>query len=158
MPARKPRMNRAFSIIEAMVAFVVLLIALSGLAAVTSFGAMQTRADQVEAAAIGQQYLSQLAAAVRAGGAPSSTSPSSSSSSSSSSQLGGGQTGNNQNGNGSGGQTPQTTPASFSVSNNGCPSVSSVNLLMRQCSVTVTWNDQGVQYDWTVSTYATQQQ
>jgi type II secretory pathway pseudopilin PulG len=146
-------MHRGFSIIEAMVAFVVLLIALSGLAAVTSFGAMQTRADQVEAAAIGQQYLSQLAAVVRAGGAPASTSTTSSSVV----QPGGGKSGNNQNGNGSGGQTTQTTP-SFSVSNNGCPSVSSVNLLMRQCSVTVTWNDQGVQYDWTVSTYATQQQ
>jgi Tfp pilus assembly protein PilV len=146
-------MHRGFSIIEAMVAFVVLLIALSGLAAVTSFGAMQTRADQVEAAAIGQQYLSQLAAVVRAGGAPASTSTTSWSVV----QPGGGKSGNNQNGNGSGGQTTQTTP-SFSVSNNGCPSVSSVNLLMRQCSVTVTWNDQGVQYDWTVSTYATQQQ
>ncbi len=145
-PARAPIGNssqRGSTVLEAMMAFVIVLIALPGLGSVTSLGAVKTNANEVQAVAAGQQYLDQLRDFIRThdSSAALPTPPTITIDQGQSFVSGG-----------------STAPiGSFTITSDGCPILASSFGLIRNCSVSVTWTDAGKSKSRTLVSYATQQ-
>lgn len=133
--------RRAFTIAESLLGFVIVLIALGGLFAASSFGAIKLNAEEAQAVAAGQQYLDQLRDSIRTqpSDAPLPAAPVIAVDPGKS-FVGG----------------SVAALGNFTIVNDGCPTVTG-SKLFRKCTVTVTWSDQGTTKTRTMVSYATQQ-
>jgi Tfp pilus assembly protein PilV len=136
----KKRCSRGFSVVESMVAMVLLtftILSLFGLIS-TSFGWTEQDSKRIQAVAASQQYLdavrqAQQNAALLPSAPTVNVDP------------GFGQTGHQL-----------TVTQSFNMVNNGCPLVASTKV-MHNCSVTTTWTESGVSKSLTVQSYVSEQ-
>ena len=134
--------KRGFSIIEAMLAFVVLLIAITGFFVATSssttgigmvpysFRNLNLSADDVQAYALAQQYMDNLRGAIELQQAGSPAGP----------PLPGPTTAPIDAGHSFLGGTINTSPGNFTLTNNGCPATPASSFI-RDCIVTVAWDE-----------------
>jgi hypothetical protein len=151
---------RAFSVIEALISFVVLLVAISGLFAAAgvqgtgagayAFGNLNTNSHEVEATAAAQEYMDELRDFIRvttlpvapATYPPLPTAPTVGIDPTGQSYFAGGSTSNLGN---------------FLLNHNNCPAVSG-SLVFRSCIVTATWSEKGSTKSVSITSYATMQQ
>ena len=138
--------RRGFTLIDALVAFIILLIAVIGLLAVLpfSFSNIETNADDVQAAAAAQKYMDALRGAL-AGAQPTpgpTTAPRTIGNSMAATST-----------------VPLPSPAPFQLSHSDCAPPASGNPggLLHDCIVTVTWSEQGVTKTIVLESYATNQ-
>ena len=134
------RMSRGFTVIESLIAMVLLtfsILSLFGLVS-SSFGYTEQDADRVQAVAASQQYLDALRQATQNGASlPSAPTVNV--------DLGFGQTGHQI-----------TATQTFAMANNSCPLISG-DKVMHNCSVTTTWTEAGATKTVTVQSYVSQQ-
>lgn len=124
-----------------MIALVILLIAMLGLAGATSFGAIRANADEVQALTAGQEYLEQLRDFIRnSDSAAPLPLPPVVAIQAGQSFVGG----------------TISDPGKFTITNDGCPPVDAGGIL-RRCTVTVSWAERGAAKSRSVVSYATQQ-
>lgn len=134
------RRTRGFSVIESLIAMVLLsfsMLSLFGLIS-TSFGFTEQDSERTQAIAASQQYLDAIRQATQnASALPSAPTVNV--------DLGFGQTGHQI-----------SASQTFSIANNGCPLVSGAKV-MHNCQVTTTWTQSGVTKTVTVQSYVSQQ-
>jgi Tfp pilus assembly protein PilV len=132
--------SRGFSVIESLIAMVVLTFAMLSLFGLVSasFGFTEQDSERIQAVAVSQQYLDALRQAVQNGNSlPAAPTVNV--------DLGFGQTG-----------SELAATQAFGISNNACPLISG-DKVMHNCAVTTTWNESGVTKTVTVQSNVSQQ-
>lgn len=136
----KKSISRGFTVIESMIALVLMtfaILSMFGLISAT-FGYTEQDSEHIQAVAAGQQYLDTLRQAVQNGQA-----------------LPSAPTINVDPGFGITGSQIAATQA-FSMTSNGCPLVAGA-ILLNDCSVTVSWTEAGAPKSVSIESYVSQQ-
>lgn len=142
---RTVRTARGFSIIEALISIMLLMIAILGILAAipSSFNNTVRDSERVQAVAAGQQYLDALQEYVTFNGSDANLpSPPAISA----------DAGGIFEGTGS----PAVSPGQFTITNNGCPAVSG-STAEYDCQVYVKWTENGVAREVDLESYVTSQ-
>lgn len=134
--------TRGFSIIEALISFVVVTLAVVALFGTLpfAFGRIQSNADTVQAYAAGQQFMDVVRNAVYDG----STAPTSTTA-----PIYAGRSYVN-------GST-LTATGTFTISRDSCPGFGASQPFLRHCTITVAWTEQGAAKSVTIDSYAVRQ-
>lgn len=145
MALNQLRSQRGFTIVEAIIAIVVLMIVALGLLAIlpTSFNDTVRDSERVQAVAVGQQYLDALTEYVTNNGVDTGL-PSAPTIAI--------DPGDVMEGSGA----PADSPGNFTLTNNGCPAVAGSQAEF-DCVATVTWTEHGASRSVQVESYVTSQ-
>lgn len=147
---RRPRTGRyigrarGLSVIDSLIAFVLVVIAVLALVGAVPFSVLAANrsAVQLQAISVAGQYLDAVRKSVTANGNVSIPLPPAIAVDAGESMLGTGQ--------------PAVSPGDFTITNNGCPLVSGSSLRY-DCAVAVRWGEGDADHSFTLETYVTHQ-